>query len=94
MSAIFGFPDDVKLKSYLPLFSFISEPNAVFALVLNKVFDGRRDDETLQLLKKNEGKQEHERSLTNRSNGQLIVAAELGHYYNTPKRVLNGRRSV
>ena len=52
MSAIFGFPDDVKLKSYLPLFSFISEPNAVLALVLNKFFDGRRDDETLQLLKK------------------------------------------
>jgi len=52
MSAIFGFPDDVKLKSSLTLFSFVSEPNAVFALVLNKFFYGHRDDKTLQLLGK------------------------------------------
>ena len=52
VSAIFGFPDDMKLKSSLTLFSFVSEPDTVFSFVLNKFFDGHRDDKTLQSLEK------------------------------------------
>lgn len=51
VSEIFGYPDDLKLKSSMTLFSEVAaEP--IFIRVLDKYFQGDRDDRTLQLLKK------------------------------------------
>ncbi|AFZ35617.1 protein of unknown function DUF1810 [Stanieria cyanosphaera PCC 7437] len=51
VSEIFGYPDDLKLKSSMTLFSEVSaEP--IFIRVLDRYFHGDRDDRTLQLLKK------------------------------------------
>jgi uncharacterized protein (DUF1810 family) len=50
-SEIFGFPDDLKLRSSMTLFASISEPDAVFARVLGQYFDGQPDPQTLELLK-------------------------------------------
>ena len=48
---IFGWPDDMKLKSAMTLFEAVSgEP--VFGSVLDKFFDGRRDPYTLDFLNK------------------------------------------
>jgi uncharacterized protein (DUF1810 family) len=47
---IFGYPDEMKLKSSLTLFASVTDPDSVFARVLKKYFDGERDDRTLQLL--------------------------------------------
>ena len=49
-SEVFGFPDDLKLRSSMTLFATVSEPGSVFALVLDKFFNGDRDERTLQLL--------------------------------------------
>ena len=46
---IFGRPDDLKLHSCITLFAQISS-HAVFQQVLDKYFDGRLDERTLQLL--------------------------------------------
>lgn len=48
-SAIFGFPDDLKLRSCATLFAHISPPDSVFAQLLAKYFDGP-DARTLELL--------------------------------------------
>jgi uncharacterized protein (DUF1810 family) len=51
VSEIFGYPDDLKLFSSMTLFSEVAaEP--IFIRVLDKYFQGERDDRTLQLLKK------------------------------------------
>lgn len=50
VSEIFGYPDDRKLKSSMTLFSEVAT-NSVFIRVLDKYFQGERDDRTLQLLK-------------------------------------------
>lgn len=47
--AVFGSPDDMKLRSCMTLFDNIS-PNDIFADVLDKYFDGHRDNKTNQLL--------------------------------------------
>ena len=47
---IFGFPDDVKLKSCATLFASVSPPGSVFDRLLDKYFGGDRDNTTLQLL--------------------------------------------
>ena len=47
---IFGSPDDLKLKSSMTLFSEVPNANPVFQSVLDKYFNGRKDDKTLQLL--------------------------------------------
>ena len=47
---IFGYPDDLKLKSSMTLFSEVAT-DSVFASVLNKYFRGERDRKTLGLLK-------------------------------------------
>ena len=49
---IFGYPDDLKLKSCMTLFSEISPEIEVFDKVLEKFFSGKKDDKTLELLKK------------------------------------------
>ncbi len=48
--AIFGSPDDVKLKSSMTLFAALNT-NDVFQSVLDKFYDGDKDEKTLQLLK-------------------------------------------
>jgi uncharacterized protein (DUF1810 family) len=47
---IFDFPDDKKLNSSMTLFATVSDPDSVFAHVLEKYFDGKRDERTTSLL--------------------------------------------
>jgi len=50
-SAIFGYPDDLKLRSSMTLFASIAEdPHSVFVRVLEKYFEGEPDVRTLELL--------------------------------------------
>lgn len=51
-SEVFGYPDDLKLKSSMTLFSLISR-KTVFKRVLDKFFDGKIDERTVELLKDN-----------------------------------------
>ena len=44
---VFGLPDNMKLKSSMTLFEYISEPGSVFALVLDKFFCEERCEKTL-----------------------------------------------
>jgi uncharacterized protein (DUF1810 family) len=56
-SDIFGYPDDLKLKSSMTLFACVADSGSVFVRVLDKYFQGERDARTLQLLEKLKGKQ-------------------------------------
>ncbi len=47
---IFGSPDDLKLKSSMTLFSSVQNSDAVFEMVLEKFFGGKKDDKTLNLM--------------------------------------------
>lgn len=47
---IFGSPDDMKLRSCATLFASVSAPGSVFERLLDKYFDGRRDDQTIRLM--------------------------------------------
>ena len=47
---VFGLPDNMKLKSSMTLFEYISEPGSVFTLVLDKFFCRECCEKTLQLL--------------------------------------------
>jgi uncharacterized protein (DUF1810 family) len=50
-SAIFGYPDDLKLRSSMTLFASVAEdPHSVFDQVLEKYFEGEPDERTLELL--------------------------------------------
>jgi uncharacterized protein (DUF1810 family) len=49
-SAIFGSPDDIKLKSSMTLFDAVSAPGSVFSQVLERYFQGQRDRKTLDIL--------------------------------------------
>jgi uncharacterized protein (DUF1810 family) len=49
-AAIFGSPDDLKLRSCATLFACVSPPGSVFDRLLEKYYGGRRDDKTLRLL--------------------------------------------
>jgi uncharacterized protein (DUF1810 family) len=46
---IFGSPDDVKLKSSMTLFGALDDTNPVFRKVLDKYFNGAKDQRTLEL---------------------------------------------
>ncbi len=48
-SDIFGYPDDMKLKSSMTLFALVAEQDSVFARVLDKYFGGERDARTFEL---------------------------------------------
>lgn len=50
VSEIFGYPDDLKLKSSLTLFASVSDAQSIFVLLLDKYFDGERDLRTLTIL--------------------------------------------
>lgn len=47
---IFGFPDDVKLRSSMTLFAYVYSERSLFHHVLDKYFNSRKDDATLELL--------------------------------------------
>ena len=47
---VFGSPDDVKLRSSMTLFSLVPNADKIFKSVLEKFFNGRQDEKTLQLL--------------------------------------------
>ena len=47
---IFGNPDDIKLRSSMTLFASVKGAPSVFHSVLQKFFDGKLDDLTLQKL--------------------------------------------
>lgn len=49
-SAIFGSPDDMKLKSSMTLFDAIAQPGSAFAQVLDRYYQGQRDRKTLDIL--------------------------------------------
>ena len=51
VSQIFGYPDDLKLKSCMTLFAAVASSDKSFVKVLDKYFHGERDSRTLQLLK-------------------------------------------
>ncbi len=50
MADIFGYPDDMKLRSSMTLFEQANPHVPVFAEVLDTCFNGQRDDLTLALL--------------------------------------------
>jgi uncharacterized protein (DUF1810 family) len=47
---VFGSPDDAKLKSSMTLFSSVQHADPVFQLVLDKFFNGFKDNKTLQII--------------------------------------------
>ena len=49
-SSIFGYPDDLKLKSSMTLFAGVAEPQSVFMRVLEKYYQGNPDERTVTLL--------------------------------------------
>ena len=51
-SDIFGHPDDWKLQSSMTLFELVSGPQSVFARVIEKYYQGKRDSKTLQIVGK------------------------------------------
>lgn len=47
---IFGYPDDLKLRSSMTLFASITPGGSVFSRVLDRYFEGEPDARTLELL--------------------------------------------
>lgn len=47
---VFGYPDDLKLKSSMTLFKFASDDSSLFDAVLEKYYNGTIDDLTQQIL--------------------------------------------
>ena len=54
VSQIFGYPDDMKLKSSMTLFAHVaaSRPDSAFDRILDKYFNGERDHRTLQIIER------------------------------------------
>ena len=50
VSQIFGSPDDLKLCSSMTLFARATDANQDFVALLDKFYDGRQDERTLQRL--------------------------------------------
>ena len=47
---VFGSPDDLKLRSSATLFAAVSPPGSAFERLLDKFYQGKRDEKTIQLL--------------------------------------------
>lgn len=47
---IFGYPDDLKLKSCMTLFSAVQNPPPIFQQIIDQYFDGSRDEKTLRMI--------------------------------------------
>ena len=50
-SVIFGYPDDMKLKSCLTLFAAVPGADPVFTRLLERFFGGKKDETTLAIIK-------------------------------------------
>lgn len=50
---VMGYPDDMKLRSSMTLFSAADPDEPVFTQVLEKFFHGKADDRTLNLIREN-----------------------------------------
>jgi uncharacterized protein (DUF1810 family) len=50
-SDIFPYPDDLKLRSSMTLFSLVAPRDSPFARVLEQYFDGQPDDRTLEMVR-------------------------------------------
>ena len=48
--SVFGSPDNLKLKSSMTLFACLSKTDPVFQSVLNKFFNGIKDEKTLAII--------------------------------------------
>ena len=48
---VMGSPDDMKLKSCMTLFAYVSEDASLFHKVLEKYFGGNKDEVTIHMLK-------------------------------------------
>ena len=53
-AAIFDWPDDMKLKSCMTLFEQAKPEQPIFGRILDEFFMGKRDQKTIELLKKME----------------------------------------
>jgi uncharacterized protein (DUF1810 family) len=51
-SEIFGYPDDLKLRSSMTLFASVMGADSVFLEVLSQYYGGQMDPRTIELLKK------------------------------------------
>ena len=49
-SEVFGYPDDLKLRSSMTLFATVSDPDSVFHRVLDQYFESGMDQKTLDIL--------------------------------------------
>lgn len=49
---VFGEVDALKLNSCMTLFDYVSNDNDIFSQVIDKFYDGEKDQKTLQLIKK------------------------------------------
>ena len=47
---VFGSPDDLKLRSSMTLFSSLKNADPVFQKVLDKFFNGKKDEKTLRII--------------------------------------------
>jgi uncharacterized protein (DUF1810 family) len=47
---IFGYPDNLKLKSCMTLFDYSIKSESIFNDILDKFYNGQRDNKTLSLL--------------------------------------------
>ncbi len=47
---ILGSPDDMKLKSCMTLFEVADGPDSIFSSILEKYFEGQRDERSLMIL--------------------------------------------
>ena len=52
---IFGSPDDMKLRSCATLFACVTSEGSVFHQMIDKYFEGKRDDRTLHLMGEAQG---------------------------------------
>jgi uncharacterized protein (DUF1810 family) len=52
-NAVFGTPDDLKLKSSMTLFALVPNTDKIFEQMLKKYYNGTKDSKTLLLLKQN-----------------------------------------
>lgn len=50
ISNIFGYPDDLKLKSCMTLFSYADPSIDIFNKIIDKFYNGEQDSKTLELL--------------------------------------------
>ena len=51
ISDVMGFPDDLKLRSSMTLFEYVSEPKSIFKKVLMRYFDNDLDKASLEVIK-------------------------------------------